>query len=117
MRRRPPISTVPDTLFPYTTLFRAAGVGLGSVHRGRAPRRRRLSALGVSRAAVVARGRGTPRHLRGIGQRLREWLPPDAGVPAAGGIPRTCSQDALREHADEWRGLARAAAKIGRAHV
>jgi hypothetical protein len=48
--------------------------------------RRRLSALGVSRAAVVAGGRGTPRHLRGIGQPLRERLSPDAGVPAARGI-------------------------------
>src|SRR3546814_4345670 len=27
MRRRPPISTRTDTLFPYTTLFRSAGVG------------------------------------------------------------------------------------------
>src|SRR3546814_943159 len=27
MRRRPPISTLTDTLFPYTTLFRSAVVG------------------------------------------------------------------------------------------
>src|SRR3546814_17343288 len=84
MIRRPPRSTRTDTLFPYTTLFRS----LGAVHRGRAPARCRLSALGVSRAAVVAGGRGTTRHLRGIRQPIRERLSPDAGLPAARGIAR-----------------------------
>src|SRR3546814_6958016 len=39
MRRRPPISTRPDTLFPYTTLFRSTPQGCGrSPHRARRPR-------------------------------------------------------------------------------
>jgi len=41
------------------------------------------------------------------------YLPPE-GVPAARGIARPRSQDALREHANEWRGLARAAASLRR---
>src|SRR3546814_5189718 len=32
MRRRPPRSTRPDTLFPYTTLFRSLGLKIEAVH-------------------------------------------------------------------------------------
>src|SRR3546814_4035365 len=32
MIRRPPRSTRTDTLFPYTTLFRSAGSGMGKTH-------------------------------------------------------------------------------------
>src|SRR3546814_12720707 len=50
MLRRPPRSTRTDTLFPYTTLFRSAGVGRA--------RRGRLAAFKVEdeRAAVGAGG-------------------------------------------------------------
>src|SRR3546814_8348692 len=34
MRRRPPRSTRPDTLFPYTTLFRSAGPQPRRIHVG-----------------------------------------------------------------------------------
>src|SRR3546814_3832796 len=34
MRRRPPRSTRTDTLFPYTTLFRAQDGSLGQIRRG-----------------------------------------------------------------------------------
>src|SRR3546814_7986373 len=34
MIRRPPRSTRTDTLFPYTTLFRSIGVGIGKARRG-----------------------------------------------------------------------------------
>src|SRR3546814_14076914 len=43
MIRRPPSSTRTDTLFPYTTLFRSAGLGLGEQARA------------LSRFAVVER--------------------------------------------------------------
>ena len=59
----------------------------------------------VSRAAVVAGRRGTPRRLPGLGQPLRERLPPDADVSAARGGTRG---PALREPSDRRRGLARA---------
>src|SRR3546814_7992549 len=45
MRRRPPGSTRTDTLFPYTTLFRAAGIGL---FERRADRVDRLGDLAVA---------------------------------------------------------------------
>src|SRR3546814_2248472 len=34
MRRRPPRSTRNDTLFPYTTLFRSMGIGVGTEIEG-----------------------------------------------------------------------------------
>src|SRR3546814_8152153 len=37
MRRRPPISTRTDTLFPYTTLFRSDGRGHAAEHRHQRP--------------------------------------------------------------------------------
>src|SRR3546814_12643816 len=48
MIRRPPISTLPDTLFPYTTLFRSRLLRLGP--RGR--RRRKLAIGDDGRGAV-----------------------------------------------------------------
>src|SRR3546814_10493146 len=34
MLRRPPVSTRPDTLFPYTTLFRSRGLAATAAHAG-----------------------------------------------------------------------------------
>src|SRR3546814_17391963 len=39
MIRRPPISTRPDTLFPYTTLFRSPGMSCPGPYRRQAGRR------------------------------------------------------------------------------
>ncbi len=86
-----------------------AGFRLGAVRGSRAPAGGGLSAFRLSRTAVLAGGRGTPRRLRGIGQPLRECLSPDAGLSAARGIPRPCGQAALRARAGRWRGLARSA--------
>src|SRR3546814_4131444 len=47
MVRRPPISTLTDTLFPYTTLFRSAG-GRTPCCRTRLPPRSRRSSSAVS---------------------------------------------------------------------
>src|SRR3546814_14194851 len=47
MVRRPPISTLTDTLFPYTTLFRSAG-GRTPCVRTRLPPRSRRSSSAVS---------------------------------------------------------------------
>src|SRR3546814_7116675 len=63
MIRRPPRSTRPDTLFPYTTLFRSAsdeGAVLAGEpgSRGRRPGRRPL------RTASGCHRRGPPRHDR-----------------------------------------------------
>src|SRR3546814_2921998 len=58
MIRRPPRSTRPDTLFPYTTLFRSAG----SRSRGTAPVRRRDDQPAGCRSTRAA---GSPRTHRG----------------------------------------------------
>src|SRR3546814_3023470 len=75
MIRRPPRSTLTDTLFPYTTLFRSEHLSARS-HGG-----------GLPRAARRARARAAPRlrraHERGAGRvharRLRPRPPADAG--------------------------------------
>src|SRR3546814_8388452 len=60
MIRRPPRSTRTDTLFPYTTLFREPGVGLGGDVHGEADefaqhrQRRAGRARGVAAASRVA---------------------------------------------------------------
>src|SRR3546814_15612970 len=60
MIRRPPRSTRTDTLFPYTTLFRSPGVGLGGDVHGEADefaqhrQRRAGRARGVAAASRVA---------------------------------------------------------------
>src|SRR3546814_6032579 len=71
MRRRPPISTRTDTLFPYTTLFRsdrrpALQLGrAGEMPVGPAPGARRVPlrpvrrpAIGLQRATLVGAGAG-----------------------------------------------------------
>src|SRR3546814_12003003 len=44
MNRRPPISTRPDTLFPYTTLFRSTRIGSG------------ITSCNISRTAIEPSG-------------------------------------------------------------
>src|SRR3546814_8509486 len=66
MIRRPPISTRTDTLFPYTTLFRARAAGLwdccaGGARRGGSRRCRRAGRFGyggIVRGDVSLLGRG-----------------------------------------------------------
>src|SRR3546814_8690318 len=60
MIRRPPISTRPDTLFPYTTLFRSdhglsAGRGLHDLRHVRHARRRRARLGGGDRGQAYRR--------------------------------------------------------------
>src|SRR3546814_20465352 len=57
MKRRPPISTRTDTLFPYTTLFRSAvAVGL-ALEEDVALRIQDLQLAAADRTAVAQRGR------------------------------------------------------------
>src|SRR3546814_6183834 len=73
MIRRPPRSTRPDTLFPYTTLFRSAG---GRARRcahpppppRRAPPRSRLAASEKSRHSWIPSGRPASQAKNGISQ-------------------------------------------------
>src|SRR3546814_3331098 len=76
-RRRPPRSTRPDTLFPYTTLFRSPGIGAGDTARDRRVDRR--DALCRERLGDLAR------HRRPRGREVYEGpgrAPLDDTVPA-----------------------------------
>src|SRR3546814_2703770 len=73
MIRRPPRSTRTDTLFPYTTLFRSRGLGVGGPHC-RAGLPAHAQPVG-SRAQVHPRGRG-----RGRQPREERLLLQDAGA-------------------------------------
>src|SRR3546814_6281832 len=57
MIRRPPRSTRTDTLFPYTTLFRSARLGLGRREVGEGRRLRRIPI-----ASETNRGRRSEEH-------------------------------------------------------
>src|SRR3546814_1133251 len=59
MRRRPPRSTRPDTLFPYTTLFRSGGshAGRRTEVRGVDPHHAAVDAVGVGVPLTGYRGR------------------------------------------------------------
>src|SRR3546814_18867844 len=104
MIRRPPRSTLTDTLFPYTTLFRSAAVAVGG---STDPGSQRVTASGgaqVRGVAAVADGGGLDTGGRGLHAK-------GAGVFIAG----------LRARAGRDRpGAGRAGARaeqIGRAHV
>src|SRR3546814_1332366 len=86
-RRRPPRSTRPDTLFPYTTLFRSP-----TRHRrrsGSTARRRRQSGANAS-----------PRCPQGPSARQRR-------SPAAGRVPARSRSDRSEEHTSELQSLMR----------
>src|SRR3546814_19635564 len=57
MIRRPPSSTRPDTLFPYTTLFRSAVIGFA---QQREPRARRLAQLTAADQQAIRRAAPPP---------------------------------------------------------
>src|SRR3546814_6295760 len=57
MIRRPPRSTRTDTLFPYTTLFRSAGVGHGIRRQAAARTHPREEPLDILTAAEFGAGR------------------------------------------------------------
>src|SRR3546814_2085319 len=73
MIRRPPRSTRTDTLFPYTTLFRSSGCGLGSSRQAQAAS---LSMAGDQsdecRTAVGESTAGRPNPSRPISRRSEE---------------------------------------------
>src|SRR3546814_4537282 len=105
MVRRPPRSTRPDTLFPYTTLFRSHGVGWR--HR-RDPRTWRVHRSQTCRYRADAdrcrrlRATGNPRERRSTGR----YPHSDADVgdrerAFARGIPRS------EEHTSELQSLMR----------
>src|SRR3546814_17424884 len=56
MIRRPPRSTLTDTLFPYTTLFRSQGLQQGRVDAGSGDQVERLSLESVRAGADTDRG-------------------------------------------------------------
>src|SRR3546814_1806083 len=74
MIRRPPISTRPDTLFPYTTLFRSGPGPRPGGQRGPAPRVRFVR-LGARRRARSP-GPGHLRALKAALGRARRRRPP-----------------------------------------
>src|SRR3546814_14767773 len=92
MVRPPPRSTLPDTLFPYTTLFRSA-------------RARRHG-----RTARLRRRRADPDRARHRGDGAAHQLAPHAGRPR-----RLWAVD--RRRAADHRKLTFTGAEIGRAHV
>src|SRR3546814_15352965 len=100
MIRRPPRSTLTDTLFPYTPLFRSTRTG------------GRLPGLGLSGAAVVADRPGAARRVRGSRVALREPLFPDSGVPPPTGGAGAGRSFAVRGDRPARRGLARPAGNL-----
>src|SRR3546814_13808435 len=99
MIRRPPRSTSTDTLFPYTTLFRADMVE--TVHR----RLARIDDLFQQRGAVIAalaqigRGESLLQCLASLGEAQAAHAlagRADEPVAEAGGPPRTVDRRALR---------------------
>src|SRR3546814_159205 len=122
MIRRPPRSTLTDTLFPYTTLFRSALAfalpQAGAAARGRGhdlalrrppePECRRPAGLGVHLDQAGAPAGGRPRPLRGRGRHLSRGagaLPDDRHprLPAAGRDARPRRLRALSEDQADTR--------------
>src|SRR3546814_6243480 len=64
MIRRPPRSTRPDTLFPYTTLFRSRDRGAGRPGPAQALRHLCLRAAGLAAARTAQAARREIGHLR-----------------------------------------------------
>src|SRR3546814_3761166 len=105
MRRLPPISNRPNTLFPYTTLFRSPGPGCGVAAsrpgRGSGPSRR-------GRGRGSARGTPGPRQPPGLPAGLAPSAPSTSlSYPApALGWPVT-SGGRSEEHTSELQSLMR----------
>src|SRR3546814_3222411 len=101
MIRRPPRSTLTDTLFPYTTLFRSAPPARPwsprTSHRGRArpPRRRRLGRS----AGWLAERRATDRG--------RRWCAPRLVEGTRGRTIYLAPQTRSEEHTSELQSLMR----------
>src|SRR3546814_16575759 len=101
MIRLPPGSTRPDTLFPYTALFRSRRRA-GALRRAHPPRHRRQGAARPARARL-APGRHLPRR-----PGHRAAVVPVSG--AGGFLPRMAVSAATRLTADTPRGAAPALA-------
>src|SRR3546814_1528112 len=107
MIRRPPISTRTDTLFPYTTLCRAVGMGRGVDHDERRALRRRLLDLGGEarrRAIDHDRGRVLPPCRPLARRRLRVEVDHQRGMP---GIFGGGGQMRSEEHTSALKSLMR----------
>src|SRR3546814_11494457 len=105
MVRRPPRSTRTDTLFPYTTLFRAALRGDGDLPATcRARRHRHADArLGTAHAGAARRGhRATARALERQPRKARAHV--QARATLAGHDPGTARARAPRPEALEAHG-------------
>src|SRR3546814_19506899 len=111
MIRRPPRSTRTDTLFPYTTLFRSAGLLVhdGRVHQLDVQHRR----IEVARVAVrlvdvdIALEQATVSpHVEGVGASVGIAGPP--GVRIAEYTPALANPRALAQHRDVAGDLASA---------
>src|SRR3546814_1008986 len=102
MIRRPPRSTRTDTLFPYTTRFRSAGL------RG-ADRRRRLPLLHHPRPQGLAERPLAEGEPRGAAAALRRRLRAEARFPGARDHPQRRRAVARRseEHTSELQSLMR----------
>src|SRR3546814_2731860 len=100
MLRRPPIPTRTDTLFPYTTLFRSAGVHRDLLGPVGCPRRARLRAerRHRERGGALRVGRDA------LGPRWRDPARPRGALPAhtaESGVRRS------EEHTSELQSLMR----------
>src|SRR3546814_3055702 len=103
MQRRPPRSTRPDTLFPYTTLFRSRVTGrradgsTSRVTRLRRDRGRRTKWREARAAATPPADLAAPQD---------RWLPRQKGsVPLAQVPPTSCPRS--EEHTSELQSLMR----------
>src|SRR3546814_17165480 len=107
MIRRPPRSTRTDTLFPYTTLFRAglagAVAGHAGVSRGRGTR--------LLAAPPCADRGGRPEGVAGVRCRRRRGVAPQRrrrrGIPQAGGaalvqIGRASCRERVGQYGSYW---------------
>src|SRR3546814_14466089 len=88
MIRRPPRSTLMDTLFPYTTLFRSAGIGeMGA--GGRRDREMGLVELRRAQVGTVELGLAQVRRLGAAGAAVED----DLARAQVGLVERRAAQD------------------------
>src|SRR3546814_1431872 len=102
MIRLPPRSTLTDTLFPYTTLFRSEETQHGPIHRWLPVRQRPTHGIG---AAVPRRHLPLPR----LPQAPRRAVPRLRDIPArrGGGRRRNARLRRSEEHTSELQSLMR----------
>src|SRR3546814_11945820 len=100
MNRLPPISTRTDTLFPYTTLFRASVICAGADH-----------SIGVVGSNKASEGRPVSN------ARASDWASRAAAIDAGEISPPIRRSKAINRAKRRLAGGSSAVIQIGRAHV